>query len=312
MGAVSVMLPFLPTNGDEVVPYAELVRRGRAVRLWVGQSLTVEPHQALAYVAGRGIQVPVGTAVTLMPLRQPFEAAVQARSLALLTGLPVVAGIGVGAERFVEALRGSGYGSPLTAAAEYVSVMRALLDQRRHSFEGRYFSHRYPLPRLEHPPVEIGVGVLRKGMAAVAGRVADAAITWLTPADYLAETLIPAMAATAERRPPKVITQVGLALTGDPEQAARAAYGPHLRMPHYVDMLRQAGIAVERPESAAGRLIERDLLLSGGVDEVVAGIRRYWAAGVDEVMLNVAGVRALHGDEAARADLTDVLAALEN
>lgn len=54
------------------------------------------PHQVPAHLAGMGHTVPVGTAVTLLPLRHSYEAALQARSLALPTGRPAVAGYGIG------------------------------------------------------------------------------------------------------------------------------------------------------------------------------------------------------------------------
>ena len=40
--------------------------------------MTVDPHQTFAYLAGAGLRVPMGTSVTLLPLRHPFEAALQA------------------------------------------------------------------------------------------------------------------------------------------------------------------------------------------------------------------------------------------
>ncbi|WP_278259913.1 LLM class flavin-dependent oxidoreductase [Nocardioides convexus] len=79
-----------------MTPYASMVEWTAVHRLWQGQSVVIEPHQAFAHAAGAGLRIPLGLAVTLMPLRHPFEAAVQAASLARTTGQPLVAGYGPG------------------------------------------------------------------------------------------------------------------------------------------------------------------------------------------------------------------------
>ncbi|MFD2421825.1 LLM class flavin-dependent oxidoreductase [Amycolatopsis pigmentata] len=317
-GAVSIMLPSLPARMSEVGGYAELVSTGRAERLWIGQSILLEPHQVMAYLAGRDVRIPVGTAVTLMPLRHPLEAALQARSLAALTGHSVVAGLGTGPSQFVAALRGKRYSSPLRAVREYASVMRALLSYDSTRFDGEYYSHEWPLPWIEHPRVYLGLGVLRRRMAVLAGEVADAVITWLAPLGHLAEVLRPAVVAgsTAAGRPvPRIVAAVGVALDGegrDPLDLTLAAYAGHLTAPHYRAMFREAGLSVgpSQPAFGAGHLLAHEVVLTGDPARVADGIRRYWAAGVDEVVLHAGGVRTRYGDDQALADLNRVLDAL--
>ncbi|WNO71813.1 LLM class flavin-dependent oxidoreductase [Streptomyces sp. AM8-1-1] len=73
----------------------------------------------------------------------------------------------------------------VTAAREYLGIVRGLLDGETVQAEGEYFSCHGGLSPSPAPPVELGLGVLRPGMARVAGAVAGCAITWLTPASYL-------------------------------------------------------------------------------------------------------------------------------
>src|SRR5882757_9565414 len=113
MTTFSVVVPLMPVRTENVMPFAELVRDTGLHRLWQGQSLVVEPHQAFAYAAGAGVRVPTGFGVTLAPLRHPLEAALQARSLALTTGESVVAGYGAGAVSFQRALMDDRYDSPI-------------------------------------------------------------------------------------------------------------------------------------------------------------------------------------------------------
>ncbi|MGW2198828.1 LLM class flavin-dependent oxidoreductase [Streptosporangium sp. NPDC001682] len=307
--APGLLFPLQHTHPDTVVPFGELVMSGLAGRLWLGQSVLTETHQTIAYLTGRGIRVPCGLSVTLMPLRHPMEAAVQARSLAVLTGRPLVAGYGAATPDLVRALRGAPYHRPAAAAAGYARAVRAFLDGGtvEHACEACVAAT--ALPPMHHPPVEVGLGVIRPGMARAAGAVADVAITWMTPPHYVRDTLLPALAAGAANRgtPPRVATVVHVALAGpgrDPRRLAHSAAADHLRAPHYTDMLRRAGVPADPadPRAGAAALVEAGVYVYGTPEEVVERLRGYREAGVDEIILNLAGVA---GTEGFRAALTD-------
>ncbi|MEU9336324.1 LLM class flavin-dependent oxidoreductase [Streptomyces sp. NPDC048290] len=320
---ISVLFPWMVRGLGELTTVADLVRDGTAHRLWLGQSLTVESHHALAYLAGAGYRIPVGLSVALMALRHPFDAAAQARSLAILTGHPPVIGYGAAEPEFAAALHGARYARPASAVAEYISVLRRLLD-------GDALQHRGPLftaDQVNLPPVmeellpdpvaEVGAGVLRPGMARAAGRTADVAISWLTPPDYVRDVLIPALSAGAEAAGrtdrPRVVTVVHAAVARQgrsPLILAQLGAGNHLRVPHYADMLRRAGLDVDvsDPVCAARELVEEGVFLYGKPGDVAAGIRRHFAAGIDEVVVNPLAVAQVHGLDAALADLREILA----
>ncbi|WP_431682766.1 LLM class flavin-dependent oxidoreductase [Kitasatospora sp. KL5] len=318
MPSFSILVPFVPRRPEQLATYAALVHWTRAARLWQGQSLTVEAHQGFAHAAGTGFGVPTGLGVSLMPLRHPYEAAVQARSLALSTGHPVLAGFGPGSPSLQRAMRGEPYASPLTAAEEYLTVVRGLLQGRQLDFSGEYYHCAGALPPSPAPEVQVGLGVLRPGMARLAGRVADAAITWLTPASYLRETVLPALreGADAAGRPlPGVVAMVPMALPlpdQDVEAVAVAGNGVHMQAPHYADMLRRAGIDVGSgdPLANARALIEGGAFLAGEVDELVEQIKAFWNSGVDEVVINVTGVAKVCGAQAAMRQIKTIVTAL--
>ncbi|MGW2789087.1 LLM class flavin-dependent oxidoreductase [Streptomyces sp. NPDC001251] len=318
MTAYSVLIPFLPRRPEQVLPYAALVHWTEARRLWQGQALMIEPHQGFVYAAGAGFRVPVGLGVTLMPLRHPYEAALQARSLAMTTGQPVIAGFGPGGRQLQQSLRGTPYASPLTAAREYLTAVRGLLDGDAVDIKGDYVTCEAALSAFPAPPVEVGLGVLRPGMARLAGEVADRAITWLTPAAYLRDTVVPALregAAAAGRPVPRLTAMVPLALSRSDRPAAElalASNAAHLQGPHYIDMLRRSGVDVADgdPLAKAGALVEGDAFLSGDMDELAAKLAAYEAAGVDEIVLNVTGVCNAYGPQAAMEELKKLLGAL--
>lgn len=315
----SVLMPFLPRRPEQVLPYAALVEWTHAHRLWQGQSMLIDAFQGFTAAAGAGFRVPTGLGVTLMPLRHPFEAAQQARSLAMVTGQSVLAGFGPGGVSFQEGLLGSPYASPLSASREYIDIVRGLAAGEEVQREGRYFSCHGSLLPTPNPPVEIGLGVLRPGMARLAGQVADAAISWLTPANYLRHTVLPALRAGAEaagRPAPRMTAIVPVALRHadrEPDQVALASNKAHLAAPHYIDMLARAGVdaASEDPLLNAKRLVEGDAFLYGGEEELTAKFAAFRDAGVDEVVLNLTGVCSLYGPKAAMSNLKTLLAAVD-
>ncbi|MFC7892601.1 LLM class flavin-dependent oxidoreductase [Streptomyces sp. NPDC057381] len=316
MTAYSVLMPFLPRRPEQLLPYAALVEWTGAHRLWQGQAMLVEPFQGFAAAAGAGFRVPTGTGVTLMPLRHPYEAAHQARSLAMTTGESVVAGFGPGGREFQRSLLGAPYASPLTAAREYLTIVRGLLGGETVDVDGEYFSCHAAMVPAVAPRVDLGLGVLRPGMARLAGEAADVAVTWLTPPSYLRDTVRPAMkegADKAGRAVPRLSAIVPVALERpdrDPAELVLASNSRHLRAPHYIDMLKKAGIDISGEElpAAAKRVLEGGAFVHGDIGTVTEKLAAYREGGVDEIVLNLTGVYNVHGPKAAMEDLKKILA----
>ncbi|GAA2016383.1 LLM class flavin-dependent oxidoreductase [Nakamurella flavida] len=311
MPTLSILAPVAPLRTEQLLPYAALVQWTGAHRLWQGQTLAVDPQQSFAAVASAGFRVPSATGVTLMPLRHPVEAALQARTLAAITGHPYVAGFGPGARSFQAAMLGRPYASPLTATREYVRAVRAALRSTPEDGDRTYFPASTVLAPLPTPPVEIGLGVLRTGMARVAGEVADVAITWLTPAAHLRDTLIPALqdgAAQAGRPAPRVVAMVPMALRRpdrDMVGTVLASNAGHLALPHYRAMLAAAGVVIDPADrdGSVRNLVQGGAFLFDDEDGLAKQIREYFDSGVDEVVINVGGVCQTEGAGVALREL---------
>ncbi|HEX5540791.1 MAG TPA: LLM class flavin-dependent oxidoreductase [Micromonospora sp.] len=318
MSTYSILMPFAPARPEQALAIGAFAQWSSAYRLWQGQATTHEPYQTFNYLAASGFRVPVGFGVTLMPFRHPYEAALQAQSLAISMGHPVVAGFGPGARVLQQAMLGAPYRSQLGAVREYATAVRGMLNGEKVP-DGEYFICRTELVQLPRPPVEVGLGVLRPGMARLAGEVADVAITWLTPAAYLRDTIVPALRAGAEaagRPMPRLAAIVPLALDRPDREAvefALASNSGHLQLPHYVDMLRRSGIETDPADPGAGAraLIEGRAFLSGGPEAVAEQLAEYVEAGVDEIVLNVIGVCTLLGLPTALRELESVLAVVD-
>lgn len=316
--SISLLVPFGPLRPAQLRPLARVVRRTGARALWMGQTRTVDPVQALASLGAAGIPVAAGTCVTLMPYLHPFAAALQARSAALANGCPFVAGVGPGTPELQLSVRGAPYRSVLGAVREYVAIMRSVLDGSAPPGEGEYYSCGSPSPFPDgSPSVEIGLGVLRSRMAELAGGIADTAISWMAPAAYLGGSLIPALdtgATGAGRARPRVVAVVPTVPAGlglDDVDVFLAGNGHHLRAGHYRDMLRRSGVAVGDDLGATARsAIDRGVVLHGEADRIRDGLAAYADAGVDEVVLGLFGVAAVAGAAAAVTAADTLLADL--
>lgn len=320
MPTTSIIYPVQPHELSTVIPYARLAENTSGQRLWCGQSVLLETHQVFAALSSTGLDIGYGSAVTLTPLRHPMTAAICARSTALLSGRTYIAGIGPGPADFQQQVLRAPYTKPVTTTRDYVTMMRALLNGATvDEPAGAWPTENLTLPVIPAPDVEIGLGVLRTPMARLAGKVADWAMTWLTPLSYLRDRIAPVMAdsaAQAGRPAPRIAAVLHCALTRprrDLTSIALASSHRHLTLPHYTDMLNQAGLPVDPadPHAGASLLVEHQVLASGTPEDIAATVNDYHTAGVEEVVVNVAGVHITEGPGAALRDLSAILTAVD-
>jgi alkanesulfonate monooxygenase SsuD/methylene tetrahydromethanopterin reductase-like flavin-dependent oxidoreductase (luciferase family) len=323
---LGIYFPLQPRDPRQLAPFGRLVAAGHADRLWLGQSLNLDSHQVLAYLLGQGISPPLGVGLSVMPLNHPYQAALAARSLAALSGKPLSAVFGTGTPVFQEALLGAPYRSPLKAAEGYLTAVARLLDGRSSDggkYDGREGgygrsrgTHGSAAARLDPalagaPRVELGLGVLQKGMAKLAVRTTDAALTWMTPLPYLRGTLLPALGARAAGGP-RVVSVVHVLVYRPgrdvPEMALRATRS-HLSGPHYRRALATAGLNLSESGTHTGKeIVDHGVVLAGTAREIAARISAYWAVGIDEVVLNPCALVG-EGTEEALRDLLEITAA---
>lgn len=135
-----------------------------------------DPLIWLAYIASATRTIQLGTAILILPQRNPVITAKAAATLDHLAGgRRVLLGIGVGwlAEEF--AALGVPFDERGPRTDEYVAAMRALWSQERASFQGRFVSFREvfcrPLPADRRIPIIVGGD--SKAAARRAGRLGD-------------------------------------------------------------------------------------------------------------------------------------------
>jgi alkanesulfonate monooxygenase SsuD/methylene tetrahydromethanopterin reductase-like flavin-dependent oxidoreductase (luciferase family) len=304
------------SHPDELLGYAKLVQSGLFHRLWLGHQIATDSLLQLSFLAGSGIRVPVGLGVSLAPLRHPYQAAHETRSLAALIGHSVEAAYGPGAKEFQAALVRQSAASPLTAMREYLTIMRGLLDGDVVDEAGRYYVMRGGLVEVSTPRVHLGLGVLRSGMAALAGSIADSAVTWLASPRNFHEVLGPAWAG-GERplpEPLRVVATAHVAVQASDRnlyELVHASTAQHLKAPHYRQVLAASGVDLSGPPTTvAASMIDNRCFLAGSFDEVVSGVDAYARAGVDELVLNPLGVAMTAGHDRAVAELRELAVAV--
>lgn len=306
---IGIMYPEMPVALGPVIPYAEMARIG-GHRLWFGQSNIVDSHATMAALIGRGYAIPFGTGVVLHPLWHPHGLGIQALSIARLSGHSYVLGIGPGGAEFQQKALGHLIAKPASATEDFARRVREVVPVplRSHPNSGQPVDPRFG-------SVEVGFGVLRPGMAQASGRSAQWAVTWLAPASYLADVLVPAAergAMQAHAPAPRFacIVHVAVRRPGrDPDRLALRAVGAHLAAPHYVDMLRRGGLDVDATDPARGarELVRSEVYVYGTPVEIVDALERLGESGADDVVVNVFGVAQEHGMGAALEDLGEVL-----
>jgi probable F420-dependent oxidoreductase len=121
-----------------------------------------EVFVTLTWVAAATRRIGVGTAVMVIPMRDPVIAAKQAATLDVLSGGRCRIGVGIGAykEEF-EAVRADRVGQSRGAMVdEGIAAMRLLFEERRATFRGRFFHFEaveaFPKPVQRPFPIFVG------------------------------------------------------------------------------------------------------------------------------------------------------------
>src|SRR5258708_10364945 len=215
-----------------------------------------DPLIWLAYIASATRTIKLGTAILVLPQRNPV---VTAKAVAgpdrLAGGGRVLLGIGVGwlAEEF--AALGLPFDDRGPRTDEYVAAMRALWSQECATFKGRFisFDQVFCRPRPPERSIPIVVGGDTVVAARRAGRLGDGYFPARTPPPGLLDEM--RRAAEAAGRDPKAIeitvaaptdvadiealARQGIARVAGPVSAAAGPppplQAPHARLPHRQD-----------------------------------------------------------------------------
>jgi F420-dependent oxidoreductase-like protein len=274
-------------SASAAVAQIEAAERAGVEAAWatMGGAGGADMIPVFAAAAVRTARIRLGTAIAHTWGRTPVAFAQEAAAIDGLAPGRFRLGIGSTTAFFVERYYGRAYTRPLTNLREYLVTIRALLHEGAVEFSGEHVSVR---ARLAAPaPVPVMASALRPRSYALCGEASDGAISWMSPLSYLTATALPALRAGAERagRPaPPLVAHVPIAVGADRAAArdlARTQLATYARVPNYQGMFALAGHDVS--DGYPDALLD-DLVLSGSEEEVAAGLRRWRAAGMGEVL----------------------------
>ncbi len=182
----SVQLPTCTEGLVNPVPFAapaDFIRLAQAAErlgydaVWGNDHITAAPYVrtkwadppnfyevlvTLAAVGAHTQRVQLGTAVLVLPLRDPVLVAKQAATLDQLTGGRLILGVGIGAyrEEFVAQWPRRAWARRGDLLDEGLAALRTLLTQREASFNGQYYAFEgielYPKPAQATLPIYVG------------------------------------------------------------------------------------------------------------------------------------------------------------
>ena len=250
--------------------------------------------------------------VTIWP-RHPVIAAQQVNAIAQLSGGRFRFGVGTGHLAGMARTYGADYRKPLTALREYVGITRSLFDTGAVEYEGEIFRANYALsgPVADTP---IMAAALRPRAYEVCGEVADGAISWVSPPEYLRDVAMPAIqrgADKAKRAAPPLIMHLPVCVHEDGEEvlaATREQLATYPKSSFYQAMFAEAGFP-EAGETETWSAGMRDAVVAWGDEERVSGhIARMFDMGMGEVIVSI--VTAGGDADASRARTLDLLAKL--
>jgi F420-dependent oxidoreductase-like protein len=296
---------------DLVARVAQAERRGITTAWTTVGGPTADPVTALAAAGAATGRIGLGTAVTPTYPRHPLTLAAQAIAINDLAPGRLRLGVGTSHKPIIEGAYGLPMGMPLAHLREYVTILRTLFWEGAVDVSGDYFTVKTALPAgVAAPRIPVPISALRPNAFRLAGEIADGAISWVTPIDYLTQTALPQLqagAAAMGRACPPVIAHVPVIVSTD-RAAARAAFRAQFpiypTLPFYAAMFAAAGYPVTAENEMTDELVET-LAVSGGPQQIRDRLAAIQARGIDELMISHVVVAE---EEAELAVLSEILA----
>ncbi len=246
-----------------------------------------DPFAVLAAAAMKTERIKFGTSIVPTFPRHPLVMAQGAIAVDQLAPGRLRLGVGPSHKPTMEGMFGLEFERPLQHLREYLTILRALLQEGQVDFKGeRLESH----AQLAAPTgVTVMASALRTNGFRLCGEIAEGAISWVCPLPYLRDVAVPAIkagAAKAGREAPPLVAHVPVVVSDDADavrEAARRQIGFYPRVPFYSQMFVDAGF----PEAAEGQMSDRmidALVVHGSAETVKDRLREVTSYGAGELL----------------------------
>jgi F420-dependent oxidoreductase-like protein len=240
-------------------------------------------------------RIKMGTSITQTWPRHPVAIVSQCIAMDQLAPGRFRLGLGPSHQPAVESLYGVKYDKPLLNLREYLYTIQNILKKGEVEFSGTFVKTQArlgggPTGATITAPVDVPVmaSALRPASFRLCGELADGAISWVCPWEYLRDIALPAMKQGAEkagRDVPPLVAHIPVVLSDDLETVRQAA-GPALAryggLTNYRGMFEAAGFH----DAAGGELnaVIEAVTVYGSDEEVASRLGRIMAEGAGEII----------------------------
>ncbi|MEO7404960.1 MAG: LLM class flavin-dependent oxidoreductase [Burkholderiales bacterium] len=259
--------------------------------VWLTTGAGPDALTVFAAAAASTTRIRMGTAIVPTFPRHPVVVAQQCADIDSIAPGRFTLGVGPSHAPAMEGRYGIPYVQPLEHVSEFVGVVKTLLRGDEVNVDGaRIKAH----GKIGHgAAVPVIISALRARSFELAAEIADGAVTWLCPAQYLRDVALPAMergAASVSRKRPKLVAHAFLALTTDAATLASGvqqslSYYPGMK--NYQEMFVQAGF----PEAREGKWSDRMVaaaVVHGDEASCAQKVREFLSmSGAEELILSV-------------------------
>jgi F420-dependent oxidoreductase-like protein len=249
--------------------------------------VAADPLAVFAAAAMKTSKIKFGTSILPTFPRHPLAAVQGAVVVDNLAPGRLRLGVGPSHQPTIEGSYGIPFDRPQQHLREYLTILRAILEEGKVEFAGKRLTAR---AQLAGPTgVTVMASALRPNGFRLCGELAHGAISWVCPLPYLRDVAVPALlegAATAGRPAPPLVAHVPVAVTEDAagvRQAAARQIGFYPRVPYYSQMFQDAGF----PEAKEGQMSDRmvdALVIHGTAAQVKERIRAIPGIGAGELL----------------------------
>lgn len=269
---------------DDAVEKARGAYDAGVPELWVYQQFDFDAI-ALAAVIGSAVPgVRVGTSVVPINPRHPLIVAAAAQTAQAATHGNFSLGLGLGGHAIEQQAFGLSAANTVQRLREYLTVLRAIIDDRTVDFRGSQITAvdppAMPVALAGAAPFPVYVAAMGPRALQVTGELADGTLPYLAGPRSIEEFIAPTIAraaADAGRPDPRIIAMVPVAVTQDVD-AVRAAVAARMALydeiPSYQKVLAREGVA-----RAA------ELAVIGSAETVTQQLKSYVDAGATDVAL---------------------------
>ncbi len=263
---------------SDVVLAAQQASEIGVASFWVPNFFGLDALTTLTVVGREVPTIALGTAVVPIFGRHPRVLAQQARTVHSAVGHRLHLGIGLSHRPLVENILQPWPASPVAYLDHYLSELSEMCEMTEIPPDASSSTIRISTEQ----PVPVLCAALGPKTLEIAGRLSDGVVLWTVGPNTVSQLTVPTLqksaAAAGRATPCRIVLGVPIVVTGD-EAAARdriaRQFGTFETMPSY-----RAALERENVASIA------DIALVGTRQQVAAGLERFRASGVTELLAN--------------------------